>query len=87
MVPTSTPTRMKPAWLIDEYAIIRFTLVWTMASTAPDQQREDGDGGHGRLPVVSGRCEGLHEDPQQGGERGDLGAEAKKPVTGVGAPW
>ena len=26
---------MKPAWLIDEYAIIRFTFVWTMATMAP----------------------------------------------------
>ena len=31
----STPTRMNPAWEMDEYASIRFTFVCTMASTEP----------------------------------------------------
>src|SRR6056297_768272 len=31
----STPTRMKPAWLIDEYASIRLTLSCTTARTEP----------------------------------------------------
>src|SRR2546430_17251791 len=31
----ATPTRMNPAWAIEEYASIRFTLVWAMASTLP----------------------------------------------------
>jgi len=26
---------MNPAWLIDEYASMRFTLVWLTATTAP----------------------------------------------------
>ena len=31
----STPTSMNPAWLIDEYASIRLTSVWTTAIIAP----------------------------------------------------
>ena len=30
-----TPTRMNPAWLIDEYASIRFTSVWMIARAEP----------------------------------------------------
>ena len=34
-VAACTPTRMNPAWLIDEYASIRFTSVWMIASADP----------------------------------------------------
>jgi hypothetical protein len=30
-----SPTRMKPAWAIDEYASMRLTSVWVSPSTAP----------------------------------------------------
>ena len=31
----STPMRMNPAWLIEEYASIRLTSVWTTAPIEP----------------------------------------------------
>src|SRR5438067_13137625 len=33
--PAESPIRMNPAWAIEEYANIRFTSSWAMASTDP----------------------------------------------------
>src|SRR2546428_712607 len=33
--PAESPIRMNPAWAIEEYASIRFTSSWAMASTDP----------------------------------------------------
>jgi len=35
LVSASMAMRMNPAWLIEEYANMRLTLLWTMASAAP----------------------------------------------------
>ena len=78
---------MKPAWLIDEYASMRFTLVCTTARTEPtitvttantQIAGRQSSRQYGR-PVFSTRSIAANA--------ATLPADAMNAVTGVGAPW
>ena len=78
---------MNPAWLIDEYASIRFTLVCTTAITDPTTS----------VSTASTQIAGRQSSRQCGSattstrsiaaNAAALPADAMNAVTGVGAPW
>src|SRR4051812_47471958 len=83
----STPTRMKPAWAIDEYASIRFTSDWTIAMIEPTAivmiatAQRMGDQSH----RASGTA--TYATRNSAPNAATFVQAAMKPVTGVGAPW
>ena len=77
---------MKPAWLIDEYASMRFTSVWTTASTEPTttdamaSTQITGRQSSARLPSAVTRTRSM------AAKAASLPTDAMNDVTGVGAP-
>ena len=77
---------MKPAWLIDEYASMRFTSVCTMASTEPTT----------KVSIASTNIAGRQSSALLGNATtksrtnattaATLPSDAMRPVTCVGAP-
>src|SRR4051794_14405703 len=86
-VPACTPTRMNPAWLIDEYASMRFTSVCTTASTEPTSivatasAYTYGFQSSWYAPNVTTNTRSNPAKPAA------FTADAMNPTTGVGAPW
>src|ERR1019366_5281275 len=85
-VAVSTPSRMKPTWLMDEYAIIRFTSRCMRATTAPTS----------RLSTASAQmigCQSARTVPKdetntrsKAAKAPALATAAMNPATGDGEP-
>ena len=68
----STPTRMKPAWLIERVGEHPLDVGLHDGQHRADHQRQHGEHPDRRAPVVAPVRQGDDEHPQQGGERGGL---------------
>jgi len=86
MVPAQTPSKMNPAWLIEEYASIRFTLRCTTASDAPTSVVSTMSIHRIGRHVSSWVPRAEMSTRINAAKAPTLTIEAMSPVTGVGAP-
>ncbi|CAB4626785.1 unannotated protein [freshwater metagenome] len=82
----STPTRMKPAWLMDEYASMRLTLVCTTAIVEPTKMLRTA-----RTQITGRQSSTRDSSPtikirNNAANAATLAADAMYDVTDVGAP-
>ena len=86
IVPAHTPSRMKPAWLIEEYASMRLTLRCTTASDAPTTVVRTMRIHRIGRQVSSWVPRAEMSTRINAAKAPTLTIEAMRPVTGVGAP-
>src|SRR5438093_8035219 len=87
VVAADTPTITYPAWLMDEYASMRFTSLCTMATVAPTSMVTTATLHTTGCQLRRSLCSATTKTRKIAENPAALAPAAMNPVTGVGAPW